>query len=148
MKGPASLAAVLILGAAGCQEPPKTGQMEEIVMSLAHLQKWDPVMQARGQYAYDRLISHGQSILPALVAHLTDETPTAIYEEVTRRNPKICDVSLLILLELTKTKWEDFASEGVFISTVLPNPVYCIKWDRTAKVKVQAKFAKLLPRDD
>jgi len=35
----------------------------------------------------------------------------------------------------------------VFISTVLPNPVFCIKWDRTAKIRVQAKFAQLLPQD-
>jgi len=145
MKMFTALARLLFLGTVGCQEPPRANQYEEIVSSLAHLQKWDPVMQARGHYAYDRVVGAGPAILPTLVAHLTDETPTAIYEEVTQRNPKICDVSFLILLTVTKTKWEEFANEGVFISTVLPNPVYCIKWDRAAKIRVQEKFAKIIP---
>ena len=147
MKATLAPAVLLIAALAGCAEPPKMNQMEEIVSSLAHLSKWDPVMQARGHYAYDRVLGYGPEILPALVAHLTDETPTAIYEEVTRRNPKICDISFLILLTVTKTKWEDFASEGVFVSTVLPNPVFCIKWDREAKIKVQAKFAQMFPEN-
>ena len=145
MKTFASIAGLLFLGAVGCQEPPKGNQYEEIVSSLAHLQKWDPVMQGRGHYAYDRVVGAGPDILPALIAHLTDETPTAIYEEVTQRNPKVCDVSLLILLTVTKRSWEEFRSEGLFVSTVLPNPVYCVKWDRATKVRVQAKFAQLIP---
>jgi hypothetical protein len=132
---------------AGCSEPPRANQHEEIVSSLAHLQKWDPIMQGRGHYAYDRVLGAGPAIIPSLVAHLTDETPTAIYEEVTQRNPKVCDVSFLILLAITKTRWEDYANEGVFVSTVLPNPIYCIKWDRAAKIRVQAKFAELIPPD-
>src|SRR4249920_876527 len=102
MKVLTSIAGVLFLAAAGCQEPPRANQMDEIVSSLAHLQKWDPVMQARGHYAYDRVVGYGPQILPALVAHLTDETPTAIYEEVTQRNPKVCDVAFLMLLTVTK----------------------------------------------
>jgi len=148
MKLVVAITAMAILAAAGCSEPPRANQYEEIVSSLADLQKWDPVMQARGHYAYDRVVGSGPKILPALVAHLTDETPTAIYEEVTRRNPKVCDVTFLILLTVTKSKWEDFAQEGVFVSTVLPNPVFCIKWDRAAKIRVQAKFAQLLPKDE
>jgi hypothetical protein len=147
MKAFIAIAGVVILVAAGCQEPPRANQMEEIVSSLANLHKWDPIMQARGHYAYDRVVGYGPEIFPALVAHLTDETPTAIYEEVTQRNPKICDVAFLILLTATKTRWQDFASEGVFISSVLPNPIFCIKWDRAAKIKVQAKFDQLLPHE-
>jgi hypothetical protein len=90
----------------------------------------------------------GPAILPSLVAHLTDETPTAIYEDVTQRNPKVCDVAFLMLLTLTKTKWEDYSPEGVFVSSALPNPVFCIKWDRAAKIKVQAKFAQNLPKEE
>lgn len=140
--------AVLVFCALGCAEPPRANQYDEIVASLAHVSKWDPIMQARGHYAYDRVVGAGPDILPALVAHLTDETPTAIYEDVTQRNPKVCDLAFLILLTVTKTRWQDFASEGVFVSTVLENPVYCIKWDRAAKIKVQAKFAQLLPRNE
>ena len=148
MKPVVAMVAAVILGAAGCAEPPRANQYEEIVSSLAHLQKWDPIMQARGHYAYDRVLGSGPAIIPALVAHLTDETPTAIYEEVTQRNPKVCDVAFLILLTVTKTKWEDYSQEGVFVSTALPNPVFCIKWDRPAKIRVQAKFAQLLPKEE
>jgi hypothetical protein len=52
------------------------------------------------------------------------------------------------LVTVSKTRWQDFASEGVFVSTVLDNPVYCIKWDRAAKIKVQAKFAELIPKKE
>ena len=148
MKPVIAIAALGILGLAGCAEPPRANQYEEIVASLAHLQKWDPVMQARGHFAYDRVMGSGPAILPSLVAHLTDETPTAIYEEVTQRNPKVCDVAFLMLLTLTKTRWEDYSQEGVFVSTALPNPVYCIKWDRAAKIRVQAKFAQNLPKEE
>lgn len=148
MKPASVLAAAFLLTVCGCAEPPRGNQYHEIVSSLAHLSKWDPVMQGKGHYAYDRVLAAGPEILPALVAHLTDETPTAIYEEVTRRNPKVCDVVFLILLSLTKSRWEDYATEGVFVSTVLPNPVFCIKWDRPAKIKVQAKFGELLPKEE
>jgi hypothetical protein len=148
MKFLTGVLAGLVLGALGCAEPPRANQYDEIVSSLAHVSKWDPVMQARGHYAYDRVVGAGPDILPALVAHLTDETPTAIYEEVTRRNPKVCDLSFLILLTVTKMRWQDFASEGVFVSTALDNPVYCIKWDRVAKIKVQAKFAELTKKEE
>src|SRR6185295_16793612 len=146
MKPVVAIAALGILGLAGCKEPPRANQYEEIVASLALLQKWDAVMQARGHFAYDRVMGSGPEILPWLVAHLTDETPTAIYEEVTQRNPKVCDVTFLMLLTLTKTKWEDYPQEGVFVSSALPNPVFCIKWDRAAKIRVQAKFAQNLPK--
>jgi len=145
MKLSTMIAGLVVAGLAGCAEPPRANQYEEIVSSLAHLQKWDAVMQGRGHYAYDRVVGAGPEILPTLIAHLTDETPTAIYEEVTQRNPKVCDVSLLILLTVTKRSWEEFRSEGLFVSTVLPNPVYCIKWDRATKVRVQAKFGSLIP---
>jgi hypothetical protein len=128
----------------GCQEPPRTGQMDDLVSGLAHLHEWDAAMQARGHYAYDRVMAYGPEILPVLVAHLTDETPTAIYEKVSQRNPSVADATFLILLQLTKHRWQDFANEGVFISTVLPNPIFCIKWDRETKFKVQARFMKLV----
>ncbi|MBI3857850.1 MAG: hypothetical protein HY293_19385 [Planctomycetes bacterium] len=93
MKTPTVLLAALLSTAAGCQEPPRVGQMDELVTSLAHLQKWDAAMQGRGHYAYDAVMGYGPEIYPILVAHLTDETPTAIYEDVTQRNPKVSDVA-------------------------------------------------------
>ncbi|HLF94896.1 MAG TPA: hypothetical protein VJB14_15625, partial [Planctomycetota bacterium] len=72
------------------------------------------------------------------------ETPTKIYHRETGRNPRVSDVVLLILLTLTQRKWEEFADDGVFVSKVIPNPVFCINWDRTAKFKVQARFQKLI----
>jgi len=139
----ASLAAVLLFSA-GCQDPPRTGQMDDLVSGLSHLHEWDPAMQGKGHYAYDAVMGYGPDILPILVAHLTDETPTAIYEEVTRRQPKVADAAFLMLLELTKHKWQDFTKEGVFVSTVLPNPIFCIKWDRETKFKVRARFTQIV----
>ena len=137
------LAAVLAMGAT-CQEPPSVGQMDSLVSGLAHLHTWDKNMQGKGQYAYDAVMGYGKDIFPVLVAHLTDETPTAIRDEVSSRNPKVSDAAFLMLLDLTKTKWQDFSKEGVFVSTVLDNPIFCIKWDRQAKFKVQEKFRALL----
>ena len=134
----------ILLLAAGCAEPPKIGQMEELVTSLAHLHEWDPVMQGKGHYAYDAVMGYGPEIYPILVGHLTDETPTAVYDEISRRNPKISDAALMMLLELTRRKWQDFAAEGLFVSTALPNPIFCIKWDRPTKFKVQARFHQLI----
>ena len=140
--------AAVVLTAATCQEPPRIAQMEDLVSGLAHLHTWDPHMQGKGHYAYDAVMGYGPDIYPVLVAHLTDETPTAIRDKISDRNPKVCDAVFLMLLELTKTKWQDFAQEGVFVSTVMPNPIFCIKWDRTAKFKVQAKFRRLLEELD
>jgi hypothetical protein len=138
-----ALAAVL-LAVAGCQEPPRTGQMDSLVTGLAHLKEWDPVMQGRGQYAYDAVMGYGPEIYPVLVAHLTDETPTVIHEILADRTAKISDVVFLMLLQMTKMKWQDFSKEGVFLSSALPNPVFCLKWDREAKYKVQARFARIV----
>jgi len=143
----AALAAVL-LTAATCQQPPRIAQMEDLVSGLAHLHTWDQHMQGKGHYAYDAVMGYGPEIYPILVAHLTDETPTAIRDKISDRNPKVCDAAFLMLLELTKTKWQDFAQDGVFVSTVMPNPIFCIKWDRTAKFKVQARFRQLLEELD
>src|SRR6185295_17573821 len=93
-----------LAAAAGCAEPPRTAQMDDLVSGLAHLHSWDKHMQAKGHYAYDAVMGYGPEILPVMVAHLTDETPTAIYEKMTERNPKVCDAVFLMLLELTKTK--------------------------------------------
>jgi hypothetical protein len=144
MKALLPLLAALILSASGCAEPPRVGQMEDLVSGLAHLHTWDQHMQGKGHYAYDAVMGYGKDIYPILVAHLTDDTPTAIRDKMSERNPKVSDAAFLMLLELTKTKWEDFSKEGVFVSTALPNPIFCIKWDRTAKFKVQAKFRQLL----
>lgn len=144
MKTPlAVLAAVLAMGAT-CQEPPRVAQMDHLVEGLAHLHTWDRHMQGKGHYAYDAVMGYGKDIYPVLAAHLTNETPTAIRDKMSDRNPKVADAAFLMLLELTKTKWQDFAKEGVFVSTVMDNPIFCIKWDRAAKFKVQAKFREFL----
>lgn len=141
-------AAAIWLSSVGCPEPPKIGQMDSLVAGLAHLKDWDPAMQGKGQYAYDAVMGYGPEIYPVLVAHLTDETPTVIREEVADRTAKISDVAFMMLLELTKTQWQDFSKDGVFVSSALPNPIFCIKWDRVAKFKVQAHFQKVVDELD
>ena len=132
----------------GCMEPPKSPQMDTIVGGLAYLNTWDKDMRGKGQINYDQVVGYGPDILPHLVAHLVDETPTAIYEEMTRRNPKVSDLCLLILLDMLKLRWQDFSDDGLFISTALPNQVFCIRWERPAKFKIQAKLRKLVEELD
>jgi hypothetical protein len=144
MRPSLAVLAAFLLTASTCNEPPRVAQMEDLVSGLAHLHTWDVHMQGKGHYAYDAVMGYGKEIFPVLVAHLTDETPTAIHDKMSDRNPKVCDAVFLMLLELTKARWQDFSKEGVFVSTVLPNPIYCVKWDRAAKFKVQAKFREVL----
>jgi len=139
--------AAAVLALAGCAEPPRTGQMDMLVCGLAHLHQWDPVMQAKGHSAYEAVMGFGKEILPVMAAHLTDDTPTAIHEELSDRTATVSDVVFLMMLQLTKRKWQDFAPEGVFVSTALPNPVFCIKWTREAKFKVQARFLKIIEEE-
>lgn len=141
-------AAVLLL-MAGCAEPPKTGQMEQAISGLEHLHSWDPVMQGRGQYAYDAVLSWGPEILPLLVEHISDETPTAIHDDFSGRTAKVGDVCFLIALRLSGRRWEEFYDDGVFISTALENPIFCIRWnDRAARLRVQARFRSLLAKKE
>ena len=128
----------------GCQEPPKTAAMDDKVTNLCNLRLWDANMQGKGNLYYDSVMGYGADIYPVMVDHLTDENVTAIYDEMSGRNPKVCDLVLLMLLELTHKKWEDFSGDGLFISTALPNPVFCIKWDRQTKMKVQFHFKKVV----
>jgi len=128
----------------GCPEPPKIAQMDELVSSLSDLRLWDPVMMGKGNLSFDGVMGYGPDIYPVLIDHLTDETATAIYDEISGRNPKVCDVALLMLLNLMRRRWEDFSKDGLFISTALPNPVFCIKWDRQTKFKIQHRLRYLL----
>jgi len=128
----------------GCPEPPKLAQMDDMVANLCNLRIWDRYMQGKGNLSYDSVMGYGPDIYPVMIDHLTDETVTAIEDEMSGRVPKICDVVLLMLLELMHKKWQDFAVDGLFISTALPNPVYCIKWDRETKFKVQIRFRYFL----
>ena len=144
----AILLAAVPLATTGCPEPPKLPQMDDMVQSLNTLRVWDQYMQGKGHLGYDSIMGYGPEIYPVLVDHLTDETPTAIYDEVSGRNPKICEAVLLMLLTLTKHKWQEFDKEGLFISTALPNPIFCIKWDRQAKIAVQFRFKKILAEEE
>jgi len=140
--------AALLLPAASCIEPPKHGQMEQAISGLAHLHSWDPGTQARGQYAYDAVMSWGPEILPALVAHLTDETPTAIRDEISGRTVVVGDVCFLLALQISGHSWKEFYDDGVFISTALENTLFCIRWnDRASRFKVQSRFRKFLPEE-
>jgi hypothetical protein len=128
----------------GCQEPPKIARMDDMVSGLANLKAWDRYMQGKGNMSYDYVMGYGPEIFPVLIDHLTDESVTAIEDEMSGRVPKVCDVVLLILFELMHKKWQDFSVDGLFISTALPNPIFCIKWDRETKFKVQIRFRYFL----
>lgn len=142
-----SLAVILALGAA-CAEPPKSGQMELIVRGLADIHTWDPVMEAEGHYAYNGVRNSVPDILPILAAHLTDETPTALYERIVDRRPTVSDLCILLLLKYTGIDKKEFLKDGLFISTALENPVFCVKWDPGARQRVQKRFFEILPPPD
>jgi hypothetical protein len=138
-------AAVLIASLAGCMEPPKGAMREQAVRGLADLHTWDVAMGGKGQYAYDAVMQWGPEIHFTLALHVTDETPTAIYEPLTQRNPVVGDLCFLMLLQLRGLPWQQFSGEGVFLSTALPNPVFCLKWDPGARLRVQRKLLEIIP---
>ncbi len=140
---------MVLLVLAGCLEPPKTNQMEQAVSGLADLHRWDPGTQARGQLAYDAVMGWGPEIWPHLAAHLTDETPTAIHEELYGITPVVGDICFLMLLQLTRRNCEDFSDDGVYLSRQIPNPAFCVRWKDPAPVsrkRVQEHFFRLLPK--
>ena len=144
-----SVVIMTLLLAAGCIEPPKTGRMEQVVQGLAHIHTWHPRQYAKGQVAYDSVLNAGPDIIPVLVAHLTDETPTALFEHRSRRVPVIGDLCFLLLLQLTGIPWETFREDGVFIHTIIPNPVFSVKWEKPdSRYRAQARFMGLLEDPD
>ncbi len=137
--------AFLLLTAATCNEPSKRGQLGQLVFDLNNLHTWDPVRKAQGQYPYDAIMGCPPDIDHALAASLTDERPTAIHDRIANRTVVVGDVCFFLLLDRLNLKWEAFYKEGVFLSTQLPNPVFCLKWDPGARARVRARILTLLP---
>src|SRR5579863_3557702 len=103
---------LVLFGAGACSEPPKLGVMNALVSDLSNMRTWDPVLHGKGFDAYDQVMGFGPEIFPVMVSNLINEGPTAIYDEMSQRNPCIADVVFFMLLDLTNHKWQDFASEG------------------------------------
>jgi hypothetical protein len=134
--------------ASTCQEPSKTGKMDEAVRGLAHLHMWDPSTEAKGNLSYDIVMGWGKEIVPVLVAHLTDETPTLLYDKTFDITVVLGDICFYLLLKLTETEWKTFFEDGVFVTTLLPNPIFCIRWKEPTlqtRRRVQVHFLKILP---
>lgn len=139
--------ALLALFAASCSEPPKTLKMNAVVRGLVDLYAWDPSTEGAGQYGYEAVLSAGPEVIPSLIAHLTDETPTALYDRVFDIKVTLGDVCFYLLLKLTGIKREEFAGDGAFMLSHLPNPIFCIRWKEGMATRrlVQAHFLRLLP---
>jgi hypothetical protein len=139
-------AVVPLLALAGCPEPNTRGRMAQLVWDLNNLHTWEEGRKAQGQYPYDAILGcPPPEIDHALAAALTDERPTAIHDRVAGRTVPVGDLCFLILLERLNLKWETFYNDGVFISSQLPNKVFCLKWDPGARARVRTHFQKLLP---
>ncbi len=140
------LTVLILLGGAACQEPPKTGKMLHVVRGLVDLHTWDPATEGLGQYGYDAVMGAGPEVLLSLAAYLTDETPTALYDRVFEIRVSLGDVCFHMLLKLTGLKKELFLEDGAFVSSQLPNPIFCIRWKdgMASRRKAQARFLKLL----
>lgn len=145
-----NLAVLILLGGSACQEPPKTGQMVQVVRGLVDLHAWDPATEGLGQYGYDAVMNAGPEVFLSLAAHLTDETPTALYDRTFDIKVSLGDVCFYMLLKLTGFKRDLFLEDGAFISSQLPNPIFCIRWKDGAasRRKAQARFLKLLTPPD
>jgi len=135
----------LLLAATGCPEPAKHNQFAQLVYDLNVLHTWDPSSKARGQYPYDQIMGCPAEMDHSLAAAVTDERPTAIYDRISGRTALVGDVAFLMLLERLGLKWEAFYKDGVFLSTQLPNPVFCLKWDPGARGRVRNRLLALLP---
>lgn len=82
------------------------------------------------------------------MAHIPDETPTAIHDELSGRTAVVGDICLLLALQLSGRSWKEFYDDGVFITTALDNPVFCVRWnDRASRFRVLAHFRSLLPEE-
>ena len=136
---------LLLLAAAGCPEPSKKAQLAQLVYDLNNLHTWDEVRKAQGQYPYDAIMGCPPEIDHALAAALTDERPTAIHDRIANRTVAVGDVAFLMLLERLKLKWEAFYPDGVFVSSQLPNKVFCLRWDPGARARVRSRIQGILP---
>jgi len=141
-------AALCVLALASCQEPPKTGQMDLAVRALVDLHAWDASTEAQGQASYDAVMNWGKEAGPLLVSHLADETPTLLYEPRLDITVTLGDVCFYLLLKQTGVDWKEFFEDGARLPTVLPNRIFCIRWQEPSLVsrrRVQAHFARILP---
>ena len=141
--------AVLILACTACQEPPKTAPMDSIVRSLSDLHAWDPSTEAQGQWGYDMVMARGTDpqMLHMLASYVADETPTQIYDRVFDLRVSRGDVCFYLLLKLTPLDKKEFFEDGAYMTSLLPNPIFCIRWKDglASRRKVQVRLAKLLP---
>jgi len=136
---------ILLSVLAACQEPSKKGQFAQLVYDLNVLHTWDPGRKAQGQYPFDQIMGCPADVDHALAAAVADERPTAIYDRVSGRTALVGDVAFMILLERLSLKWDVFYKDGVFLSTQLPNPIFCLNWDPGARGRVRARLLELLP---
>lgn len=136
---------LLLLPAAACPEPQKHSQYAQLVYDLNVLHTWDPSSKARGQYPYDQIMGCPPEMDHALAGAIADERPTAVYDRISGRTVVVGDVAFMMLLERMGWKWEAFYKDGVFLSTQLPNPIFCLKWDPGARGRVRARVLSLLP---
>jgi hypothetical protein len=125
-------------------EPGKRHEAEDFVRGLQDVHQWHPTRQAAGFYAYDEIFRLGEEALPVLVDHLLDETPTKIMEMAHITVPTVGDVCFHILLRLYGMKAEDLAAEGVVVLPQIGNPIFAVRFDPGARLKVQARFRKTL----
>jgi hypothetical protein len=118
--------------------------MELAVRSLADLHAWNNSSQGQGQASYNTVCSYGPEIWPHLVDHLTDETPTLLYEPTFAIRPTVGDACLLLLLRQTGIRWQEFMEDKLFVSTQLPNEIFCVRWDPAIRARVRDRFRKIL----
>ncbi len=132
-----------ILLLAAC-EPGKRHEAEDFTRGLQDVHEWDPSRQAAGFYAYDEILRLGEEAVPVLVDHLLDETATKIMAMAHITIPNVGDVCFHILLRLYGMRAEDFAAEGVVVLPQIANPIFAVRFDPGARLKVQARFRKTL----
>lgn len=136
--------ALLLLLLLGC-EPGKRNQAAEFALGLQDIHQWDPHKQALGFYAYDEMLRLPvEESAPVLIEHLTDTTETKIMDMADITVPTVGDVCFHILLRLYAMEPLDFRREGVVVLPGVDNPIFAVRFDPGARVRVQKRFREIL----
>lgn len=141
-----TLAALLLIAAAGCVEPPKTNRALVYVGGLKDLRRWDPVLGGKGHDDHDAILGlPPEDSVPVLIASLDDPTPTSIHDRI-HDPPTVGDVAFHMLVLLFSMKPKDFETEGVwfFAGDPVKNPIYQWRIEKPeVREKLRRRFGKL-----
>lgn len=139
------LALGLVLALAACAEPPKQNRASLFVRDLQDITTWDAQRGGRGQDIVEYfLVTERTETVPALIAALTDPTPTRIDDRI-HRIPTVGDVAFHLLMSIFAMAPAEFDPEGVWVGKdPINNPIWNVHVDDDAvRRRLQGRFLGL-----